>query len=240
MTRSISPPPPRLLLGEVRGALEPARLLLRAPLLATLPRGDGAVVLLLPGYGANEASTAVLQGFLRLLGYRSFHWGLGRNHGHVAKLMPRVLDRIDAISPAADGPVHLVGWSLGGYIAREAARERPERVRSVITLGSPVIGGPKYTTVAARYQRQGIDLDELERLVDARYERPLTTPVTAVFSKADGVVAWEACIDRRSVGVEHVEVRTTHIGLGFCPEVFGIIASRLARHAERAPTKARA
>jgi len=229
MTRNITPPPTRLLFGEVRGAFEPARLLLRAPLLATLARGNGANVMVLPGYGANEVSTAVLQGFLRLLGYRSWHWALGRNFGNVARLMPKVLARIEEIS-ADGGDVHLVGWSLGGYIAREAARERPESIRSVITLGSPVVGGPKYTTVAARYRRQGLDLDELERLVDARYDKPLTTPVTAVFSKSDGVVAWEACFDRRSAGIEHVEVRTTHIGLGFCPEVYSIIADRLARH----------
>lgn len=228
MTRSISPPPPRLLLGEVRGALEPARLLLRLPLLATLPRGNGAGVLVLPGYGASDASTAVLQTFLKLLGYRAFGWKLGRNTGNVAKLLPSVLERMEEIASA---PVHLIGWSLGGYIAREAARERPDRVRSVITLGSPVIGGPKYTTVAERYRRQGIDLDELERIVDARYDKPLSTPVTAIFSKADGVVAWEACIDRRSIGIEHVEVGTTHIGLGFSPEVFSIIAERLVRHA---------
>lgn len=228
MTRSISPPPPRLLLGEVRGALEPARLLLRLPLLATLPRGNGASVLVLPGYGASDASTAVLQTFLKLLGYRAFGWKLGRNTGNVAKLLPSVLERMEEVASA---PVHLIGWSLGGYIAREAARERPERVRSVITLGSPVIGGPKYTTVAERYRRQGIDLDELERIVDARYDKPLSTPVTAIFSKADGVVAWEACIDRRSIGIEHVEVGTTHIGLGFSPEVFSIIAERLVRHA---------
>ena len=236
VTRNISPPSVRMLLGELRGAVEPARLLLRAPLVATLPRGRGQTVLLLPGYGADERSTAVLQGFLRVLGYRSFHWGLGRNTGNVARLMPRVLARIAEIAPgpdAGDSGVHLLGWSLGGYIAREAAREHPERIRSVITLGSPVIGGPKYTTVAARYRRRGFDLDELERLVDARYERPLTVPVTAIFSKTDGIVAWEACIDRRSPGIEHVEVRTTHIGLGFCPEVYRIVAHRLARHSRR-------
>jgi pimeloyl-ACP methyl ester carboxylesterase len=229
--RNISPPSSRLLLGELRGALEPARLLLRAPLVATLPRGRGATVVVLPGYGANESSTAMLQAFLRVLGYRSFHWGLGRNTGNVAKLMPRVLARIDEVAPEADTEVHLVGWSLGGYIAREAARERPSRIRSVITMGSPVVGGPKYTTVARRYRQRGYDLDELERLIDARYERPLSVPVTAIFSKADGIVAWEACIDRRSPGIEHVEVRTTHIGLGFCPEVYRIIADRLVRHA---------
>ncbi len=231
--RTIVPPPARLLFGELRGAVEPARLLLRAPLLATLPRGRGAHVFVLPGYGASESSTAVLQGFLRLLGYRSFHWGLGRNTGNVARLMPRVLARIAEIAPEPDAEVHLLGWSLGGYIAREAARERPDLIRSVITLGSPVVGGPKYTTVAGRYRRRGFDLDELERLVDARYDRPLSVPVTAIFSKADGIVAWEACIDRRSPGIEHVEVRTTHIGLGFCPEVYRIIADRLARHSRR-------
>jgi len=228
--RTIVPPPARLLLGELRGAVEPARLLLRAPLLATLPRGRGAYVVVLPGYGSSESSTAVLQGFLRLLGYRSFHWGLGRNTGNVARLMPRVLARISEIAPEPDAEVHLVGWSLGGYIAREAARERPDLIRSVITLGSPVVGGPKYTTVAGRYRRRGFDLDEIERLVDARYDRPLSVPITAIFSKNDGIVAWEACIDRRSAGIEHVEVRTTHIGLGFCPEVYRIIADRLARH----------
>lgn len=230
MIRNISPPPARLLLGELRGALEPARLLLRAPLIATLPRGHGACVIVLPGYGASESSTAVLQAFLRLLGYRSYSWGLGRNTGNAGKLLPRVLARIDEVAPAADSQVHLVGWSLGGYIAREAAREAPSRIRSVITLGSPVVGGPKYTTVARRYRQQGLDLDEIERLVDARYDRPLATPVTAIFSRSDGVVAWEACIDRRSPGIEHVEVGTTHIGLGFCPEVYRIIADRLARH----------
>jgi pimeloyl-ACP methyl ester carboxylesterase len=228
--RNISPPPSRLLLGEVRGAFEPARLLLRAPLLATLPRGNGAAVMLLPGYGASESSTAMLQAFLRLLGYSSHHWGLGRNTGNAARLLPRVYDRVREIAPKPHERVHLVGWSLGGYIARELAREYPSRIRSVITLGSPVIGGPKYTTVAARYRRAGHDLDAIEKLIDARYDRPLSTPVTAIFSRSDGIVAWEACIDRRSSCVEHVEVKTTHIGLGFCPEVYRIIADRLARH----------
>src|SRR5437868_15311841 len=99
--RNITPPTARMLLGELRGAFEPARLLLRAPLLATLPRGRGAHVLVLPGYGASESSTAMLQGFLRMLGYRSFHWGLGRNTGNVARLMPRVLSRIAEIAPDA-------------------------------------------------------------------------------------------------------------------------------------------
>lgn len=71
-------------------------------------------------------------------------------------------------------------------------------------------------------------MDEIERLVDARYETPLEVPVTAIYSKLDGVVAWEACIDNRSPNVEHHEVFSSHAGLGFSPQVYRIIAGRLS------------
>jgi pimeloyl-ACP methyl ester carboxylesterase len=207
--------------------LELPRLLLSAPKLRRAPRGHGEHVLVLPGYGASDASTRVLREFLRLLGYRPHPWGLGRNTGAVGRLLPRVIERLDHISESA-GPVFLVGWSLGGYLAREAARDRPKRVRRVVTLGSPVVGGPKYTAVASRYRRQGFDLDAIEAQVEARYAKPLRVPVTAIYSKADGVVDWRACIDRRSPDVRHVEVPSTHLGLGFSPEVYRIVAESLA------------
>jgi pimeloyl-ACP methyl ester carboxylesterase len=226
-------PPPRGLLREARGALELPRLLLQLPHLARQPRGRGGPVLVLPGYGAGDTSTALLQGYLRFLGHRPFGWGLGRNGGDVPALLPRVLERIGDLARSAPGGVALVGWSLGGYLAREAARERPEWVRRVVTLGSPVVGGPKYTAVGEIYRRRGVDLDAVEAQVEERYARVLSTPVTAIYSRADAVVAWRACIDRRSPNVEHVEVETTHIGLGFAPEVYGVIASRLAARLPR-------
>ena len=141
--------------------------------------------------------------------------------------MPRILETLEATAHQASGPVRLVGWSLGGYLAREAARERPDLVHQVITLGSPVVGGPKYTLAAEAYRRRGVDLDKVELQVAARNAVPLRTPVVAIYSRADAVVAWEACIDDHCPGVEHVEVSTTHLGLGFSPEVFVIIARRL-------------
>jgi len=183
----------------------------------------------LPGYGATDASTAVLRAYLRLLGYRPLGWGLGRNRGAVPELLPRVVRRVEALAREEGAPIRLIGWSLGGYLAREAARERPQAVRGVITLGSPVIGGPKYTAVAGAYRRRGIDLDALEVEVAARNKLPLETPITAIYSRSDGVVAWQACIDRDATQVEHVEVYATHLGLGLSPDVFEIIATRLAR-----------
>jgi pimeloyl-ACP methyl ester carboxylesterase len=229
MNRSDQPrPPPALrLLGEARAVLEFPRLLVSTPRLARMPRGHGEPVLVLPGYGASDISTRVLRDFLRFLGYRPHPWKLGRNTGAVGNLLPRVVARLEHIAERA-GPAFLVGWSLGGYLAREAARERPTLVRHVVTLGSPVVGGPKYTAVAARYRRQGADLDAIEAKVEARYATPLAVPVTAIYSKSDGVVDWRACIDRRSPNVRHVEVVSTHLGLGFSPRVFAIVAEALA------------
>jgi pimeloyl-ACP methyl ester carboxylesterase len=225
----IEAPGPIGLLGEARGFLEFPRLLARFPHLAKQPGGAGERILVLPGYGAGDGSTAVLRAYLGYLGYRPRGWGLGRNRGDVPELIPLVIAKLQALVAREGAPIGIIGWSLGGVIAREAARECPEAVTQLITLGSPVVGGPKYTAVAEVYRRQGVDLDAIEVEIEARNVRPIETPVTAVYTRSDAVVAWRACIDRHSKNVDHVEVGTTHLGLGFSPEVYQIIAQRLAR-----------
>lgn len=121
------------------------------------------------------------------------------------------------------------GWSLGGTLAREAARERPDLVERVVTLGTPAVGGPKCTAAGAAYRRQGYDLDAIERDVAARERTPIRVPVTAIYSRDDGVVAWQACIDRHTRAIAHVEVRGTHTGLGFNPDVYRVVAEHLVR-----------
>ena len=56
-------------------------------------------------------------------------------------------------------------------------------------------------------------------------------PVTSIYSKLDGIVGWQASIDRHNPQVDHIEVRATHLGLGISPEVFKIIARKLAEPA---------
>ena len=216
---------------EASGLLELPRLALRFPTLALQPRGRGEPVMVLPGYGADDGSTAVLQGYLRWLGYRAEGWGLGRNNGAVSRLLPLAVERVGEMADAAGAPVALVGWSLGGYVAREVARDLPEHVARVITLGTPVVGGPKYTAVASAYRRRGVDLDAVERAVRERARRPIRRPITAIFSRNDQIVSWQACVDTSSPEVEHVEVDATHVGLGFSADVFQIVAKRLARRA---------
>jgi esterase/lipase len=221
------------MIREFRVLLEVPRLLFRFPVLARQPRGYGQPVLVLPGYGAGDISTALLQGYLRFLGYHVRGWGRGRTHGEVQDLMPRVLKRLMSLARKSGQEVTLVGWSLGGYLAREAARERPDLVQRVITLGTPVIGGPKYTVVARHFHRRGIDMDAMEAEIELRNRILLRTPVTAIYSRKDAIVAWRACIDHNGSNVEHVEVRTTHLGFGFSAEVYKIIAQRLAAHSQR-------
>jgi pimeloyl-ACP methyl ester carboxylesterase len=171
----------------------------------------------------------VMESFLRRAGHRVRDWGLGRNTGEAKQLRQRLVPVVESSLATHREPVVLVGWSLGGFIAREYAREHPQHIRQVITLGSPVVGGPRYTATARWYRSQGFDLEELERAVAARYSTPLTVPVTAIYSKRDGIVAWRACIDRWSPNVRHIEVTETHVGLGFSPRVLDLIATEIER-----------
>ena len=223
-------PPGRLdALQELR---LPVDMLRWAPSLLTMkarPAAHPRTAILLPGFGAGPRSMRVMESFLRRRGHRVRDWGLGVNNGDARKFRVQ-LESIVGQSIATYGePVVLVGWSLGGYIAREYAREHPEGVRRIVTLGSPVIGGPRYTATSEWYRLRGHDLAEMERAVKSRYATPLRVPVTAIYSKRDGIVAWQACIDKWSPDVRHVEVSETHIGLGFSPRVLGLVADEIAR-----------
>lgn len=223
-----TPPPRSRAFNETLSWLEFPRLLFNAPALMRAPRGDGGRVIVFPGFGAGDGSTALLRQYLTSLGHDVSGWNLGRNLGDVLQSVYSLTDAVREESHQISAPVTLIGWSLGGYLAREVARELPTGVKQVITLGSPVIGGPKYTQVASVFAERGEDLDEIERLIESRERVPITTPVTALYSRFDGIVSWEACIDHKSPNVEHIEVTTTHIGLGFSSDVYRIIATRLA------------
>lgn len=223
-------PSPWRLAREASGLLEAVQLLRQSGSLLAEPRGDGSRVRVLPGFGADDRSTWPLRRYLGRLGYEAVGWERGANRKPVPESVEWIGERVERDAADRGGPVALVGWSLGGYIAREVARDRPEAVRCVVTFGSPVIGGPKYTTAAAFAGVQDWDLDEIEREVEVRKRVPLRVPVTAIYSRRDGVVDWRACLDDEDGGpIEHVEVRASHVGLGLSPEVFRLVARRLAR-----------
>ena len=230
LSRPTGPPSTGTALGELGSILGGARLVGALPRLSAAPRGDGHLVVDIPGWRAPELSGAPMRSYLKRLGYDARGWGFGTNTGDprrdVRRLSKRVLELVDEKGE----PASLVGWSLGGVIAREVARLHPDAVRRVVTYGTPVTGGAAHTTIALAYGR-GADVDADAEKVARRLhaEEPIQVPLTVIFSRRDGVVAWQACIDRATPGGEHVEVSSTHIGMGIDPDVWAVVADRVSR-----------
>jgi hypothetical protein len=218
----------------VRGMLRFSALPLAAPWLRRAPVGDGHGVLVLPGLLADDFSTMTLRAFLARLGYQVHGWGLGRNIGPTDAVltgMPRLLRRL---AETTAGPVSIIGWSLGGMYARELARDHPELVRQVITLGSP------FALVDERQSRaDGAFRRRARRHVDAarlpsreRMREPIPVPSTAIYSRSDGIVDWLACMESGGARQENVEVKCGHLGFGVDASTFWVIADRLAQPAD--------
>ncbi len=227
-TDPLAPPAQSAVLNEMTALWELPRLLLHAPWLYSTRVTQRQPVMVMPGFGGTDLSTVPLRACLNAAGFDAVGWGLGRNDGDVEALLPRVVAAVSKYAGRSGGPVQLVGWSLGGVFAREVARDLPDDVARVVTFGTPVIGGPKYTQVGGRYAALGFDLDALEHAVAQRHLVPIRAPITAIYSRRDGIVAWRACIDPWTPNVEHVEVRSSHLGLGIDPDVYRIVLDRLA------------
>jgi len=229
-------PSARLYLTEpARGLANLAVLPLAAPWLAAAPRGDGHGVLVVPGLLASDMSTALLRRFVRWLGYDVRGWDLGRNLGPTDAVLERLPQTLAALAERTGGPVSVVGWSLGGIYARELARQHPAQVRQVITLGSPfALTDPRQSRADGAYRRRSYLHADAGR-VPAREQlaRPISVPSTAVYSRQDGIVSWQTCIEAETARHENVEVRCAHLGFGVDPATLWLIADRLTVPAGR-------
>jgi pimeloyl-ACP methyl ester carboxylesterase len=231
---AIKPPSIALALVEGQRALaELATLPVASPLLRLAPSGDGHPVMVLPGFLAGGGTTVPLRRFLGLKGYEPFCWELGRNLGPKA-IGPQgelLAHRLQAVHRKMGRKVSLIGWSLGGVMAREIAKRYPELVRQVITLGSPFGGNPRASYAFNIYRAvtgHEVDPDTMAEEFAALREPPPGIPTTAIYSKTDGVVAWRNCVERPSEKTDNIEVYASHCGLGVNPAVYFAIADRLA------------
>ncbi|WP_367129839.1 esterase/lipase family protein [Saccharothrix sp. HUAS TT1] len=202
-------------------------------LLRGAPSGDGHTVLVLPGLGATDAATAPLRKFLTGLGYDVHGWGLGLNIGPSVSVVRGMRELLREL--AVGGKVSLVGWSLGGIFARELARDHPGMVRQVITLGSPYAMtdlrqtrvNPVYRLLA-RFYVSGADMPPPEHT-----RPPFPVPSTSLYSKSDGIVAWQTCISTPGERWENVAVASSHLAYGYNAAVLWVIADRLAQRRNR-------
>ena len=132
--------------------------------------------------------------------------------------------------PGTDGPPIVFVHGLGGIFAREIARLYPGQVRRVITLGSPFAQGNRWGSHAEGPYQRLRHLHAGAGRIPSRLQvaRPIRVPSTAVYSRQDGIVSWQACIEPETALHQNVEVRCSHLGFGVDPATLWLIADRLA------------
>jgi pimeloyl-ACP methyl ester carboxylesterase len=226
------------LFREGRSLFEMGLTGLMMPTLLQAPKGDGHPVMVLPGFLASDISTRPLRSFLRVKGYQSVGWGLGRNLGtHIVGgkhiVSDELLDQVIRLSVKSNQKVSLVGWSLGGILAREISRVAPDCVRQVITLGSPFNSSEGTTPMVAKiFEMINGDLIAKNSHLVQKTVTPPPVPSSAIYSRSDGIVSWQSCINMPNALnklTENIEVKGSHTGLGHNHQAIRIIANRLAQ-----------
>ncbi len=202
------------------------------PLVAAARSGDEHPVLFLPGFTAGDVSTVPLRTVVREHGYWVHAWRLGRNIGPTRRAVAGMRKRIAELHDTHGRRVTLIGQSLGGIYARLLARERPELIRQVITLGSPyrMVAGDRSTANPLWERVEHLHVNDLPLDSVGEADRPpLLVPATSIYSRVDGVASWHTCIDIVRREAENIEVRSTHIGMGVHPAVIVAVLDRLAQ-----------
>ena len=204
------------------------------PALSMLPRGDGHAVLVLPGFMASDTSTRPLRNLLRQLGYECEGWNLGRNVRIDNARIAAMQECVDALHARQDREISIVGWSLGGVFARELAKLMPDKVRQVISLGSPISNDRDHSN--ARRLFEYLNGEDPEPLKDGKFQNLAEAPpvpTTSILTRGDGVVHWRGSVQdpqqAHAETTENIEIFASHLGLGVNVSAIYAIADRLAQ-----------
>jgi pimeloyl-ACP methyl ester carboxylesterase len=221
-------PPLRHYLGEARIGFDWVRGRLSEEVLAARWPGDGRTVIVLPGLFTNDARTRMLRRVLKRAGYRTYGWGLGRNMPVRADLMARLDERIGALQAREGGKVSLVGWSLGGVIAREYAKHAPERVAQVVTLGAPFSGDPRANRAWRWYEAFSDHPVDAPPFPGNREEKP-PVPTTAIWSARDGVIPPAAARGQAGERDADLEIHCGHFAMSCAPDALEAVLKALSQ-----------
>ena len=195
------------------------------------PRGprDGPPALVIPGFIASDRTTMELRRALAEAGFRVHPWRQGINWGARADTLEQLKRAVDLCG--ADQPLLIVGWSLGGLYAREIAWADPERVRAVVTMGSPVWGDRRrYTNVWKLYERiAGHPVDQ-PPIPDSPEKPPV--PTLALWSRRDGIVAPRSARGTDETCSKSVEVNSTHMGFAVSKKGTRLAVAEIVRFLE--------
>jgi pimeloyl-ACP methyl ester carboxylesterase len=201
-----------------------------------VPHGNGETVLLIPGFLAGDWTMHLLRDFLRGLDYRVEFAGVTLNLGPTKGFLPHLEHTVERLYAEAGAPIIVIGQSLGGAFARALAHRHPEKIAHVVTMASPIrfpVATPLETIVRLLAPFHSHDLESLRDEIVACPG----VPVTALYSREDGIVDWHCCLQDESASCCNIEVSGAHSAMGFNPEAQAVIARALADVRQRREQK---
>ncbi len=194
----------------------------------TLRRGDGHSVIIYPGFLAHDVLTMPLRSRLAALGYQPWGWAGGFNFGLKDGLLESMLAQVERTALDSGGKVSLIGWSLGGIYARELAKRLPDKVRCVITLGTPFAGDMRANNAWRIYELFNSHKVTAPPVATSLSEPP-PVPTTSIYSMDEGIVAAESSLNPAGPLLENIKISGSHVGLVWNADVLRIVADRLAQ-----------
>jgi len=225
------------LLQEFRVVREVAQFAQRAWTWPIAPRADRArSILLIPGFMAGDATLYPFANWLCARGHQVYFSGIFANTDCPQRAVDRLGRILTDLNAKTKSKLVIIGHSLGGIYARELARRFPDKVDQVILMGSPINephnhANPFVKMLASLTQRMtGANCKCPGYIPDVcGVNLPGPPPgigETLIYSKSDGVVDWESCIEAGSK-VTAVEVHSTHMGIPYNLDTLRIIRERI-------------
>lgn len=189
--------------------------------------GAGRPVLVLPGFLANDRSTRMLRASLAEAGFDVHGWRMGRNLGVRADTLEKIDARVTRIRASNPAPLTIIGWSLGGLMAREYAKHAPEGIARVVTLGSPFSGDPRANHAWRLYEwiaKHPVDAPP----IDCRLGEKPPVETIALWSGRDGVVCASSARGEHGEADRHVELQCSHMGFALDPLAIDTVIDTVA------------
>lgn len=228
-TSKVKVPSLKRLVLEPLGVTELINALPTWGLLESLPQGNGEPVMVVPGLTTNDMSTIPLRKFLEFKGFSVYGWDQGLNIKYSEKLEKKLLDRIEMIAQRHQQKVTLIGWSLGGITIRLLAKHNAEYIKQIIPMGAPFSNLAGKTYVSWWYALLAQEtIKDFNQTWLKEIEAQPDVPSTAIYSKTDGMVSWEYCMEwTTGPKTQNIEVLCNHLGFGMTPSVWAILVDRI-------------